>query len=89
MNTGLEKQDADNRRLIESVRQALDVTHLRLLESSKQDWERYFSAADPSDACVSISITSGDSRERPLPCAGIIREGRRSLLNGSGQSLLA
>jgi hypothetical protein len=88
MNTGLQTHDADNRRLIR-FRQALDMIYARLLETAKQEWERNFAGKDPSDACVSVRVTSGDSQRLPLPCAGIRRRRGRSLLNGSGRPLLA
>ena len=83
MNAGLHTYDTDNRRLIGGVRQALDVTYARLLETANQQWERNFEGKDPSDACVSVRVTSGDGRRLPLPCAGILRPRDRSVLNGS------
>jgi hypothetical protein len=79
----------DNRRLIDGLRQALDMNYARLLETAKQKWERNFAGNDPSDACVSVRIRSGDSQERSLPCAGVLRRRRRSVLSGGGRPLLA
>jgi hypothetical protein len=89
MNSDLQTQDADNRRLIDGLRQALDMNYSRLLETAKQQWERNFAGKDPSDACVSVRVTSGDSKRLSLPCAGILRHRGRSLLNGSGRTSLA
>jgi hypothetical protein len=36
MNSDLQTQDADNRRLIDGLRQALDMKYARLLETAKQ-----------------------------------------------------
>jgi hypothetical protein len=89
MNSDLQTQDADNRRLIDGLRQALDMNYSRLLETAKQQWERNFAGKDPSDACVSVRVTSGDSQRLFLPCAGILRKRGRSLLNGSRRPSLA
>ena len=89
MVTNLRNNDADNRRLIDGLRQALDMNYARLLETAKQQWERNFAGKDPSDACVSVRVTSGDSQRPSLPCAGILRRRRRSLLNGNPHGLLA
>ena len=89
MNTDLQTQDADNRRLINGLRQALDMNYARLLETAKQQWERNFAGKDPSDACVSVRVTPGDSERLSLPCAGILRKRGRSLRNESGRPSLA
>ena len=87
MHTELQIQQADNRRLIAGLREALNVNYARLLETAKQDWERHFAGADPSDACVSVRITSAESSRSSLPCAGVLR--RRSVLAHCGRPLLA
>jgi hypothetical protein len=89
MNTDLQIHDADNRRLIDGLRQALDMTYARLLETAKQEWERNFAGKDPSDACGSVRVTLGDSERLSLPCAGILRHRGRSVLSGSGRPVLA
>jgi hypothetical protein len=80
---------ADNRRLIDGLRHALDMNYARLLETAKRRWERNFAVHDPSDACVSVRISSGDSHRLSLPCAGVLRRGRRSILSRSGRPLPA
>ena len=89
MVTNLRNNDADNRRLIDGLRQALDMNHSRLLETAKRQWENNFAGKDPSDACVSVRVTSGDSHRPSLPTAGILRKRRRSLLKGNPHGLLA
>jgi hypothetical protein len=89
MYIDLQRHDAENRRLIDALRQALDSNYSRLREAAKEQWERNFTGKDPSDACVSVRITSGDSQKSSLPCAGILRRGRKSLLNGSGRPSVA
>jgi hypothetical protein len=89
MYIDLQRHDAENRRLINALRKALDSNYSRLRETARQQWERNFSGKDPSDACVSVRVTSGDSQRPSLPCAGILRRRRKSLLNGNGRPSLA
>jgi hypothetical protein len=89
MNTGFEAHDANNRRLVGGLRQALDMAYGRLLETARQEWEHNFAGKDPSDACVSVRVSPGDSQRLSLPCAGILRRPRRSPLNGNRHGLLA
>jgi hypothetical protein len=85
----LQTQETENQRLIDELRQALDMKYARLLETAKQEWTRNFAGNDPSDACVSVRITSGDSQRSSLPSAGILRRRRKPLLNGNRPGLLA
>jgi hypothetical protein len=89
VNTNLKTFAADNRRLIDGLRQALEVNHVRMFETAKLEWERNFAGKDPSDSCVSVRITSGDRKTRTLPCGGILRKPLLSLLAGSGRPSLA
>ena len=89
MVTNLRNNDADDRRLIDGLRQALNLNYARLLETARQEWEHNFAGKDPSDACVSVRITSGDSQSLSLPCGGILRKRGRSLLSISGRPSLA
>lgn len=75
--------------MIDGLRQALDVNYARLLANAQQQWEHNFAGKDPSDACVSVRVSTGDSQRLPLPCAGILRKKRRPLLNGNGRPSLA
>ena len=72
----------DSRRLITGLRHALDVNYARVLDGARQQWERYFEGNDPSDACVSVRITSGK------PSAGVIKKPAASLLY-AGRNLTA
>ena len=67
----------DSRRLITGLRQALDVNYARVLDAARAQWERHFEGSDPSDACVSVRITSGK------PTAGVIKKRAASLLYGT------
>lgn len=64
----------DSRRLITGLRHALDVNYARVLDTARGQWERCFEGNDPSDACVSVRITSGK------PTAGVIKKPAKSLL---------
>jgi hypothetical protein len=81
MNIDLETHDADNRSLIEGLRQALDIHYDRLLETAKTACERHFAGKDPSDACVSVRVTSG----RALSRAGFLQKQDKSPLHGRGR----
>jgi len=89
MYIDLQRHDAENRRLISALRHALDSNYARLLETAQQQWERNFAGKDPSDACVSVRVNSGESPRLSLPTAGILRRGRRSLLKGNPHGLPA
>jgi hypothetical protein len=67
----------DSRRLITGLRHALDVSYTRVLDAAQERWERHFEGGDPSDACVSVRITSGK------PSAGVMRKPAASLLYGT------
>ena len=67
----------DSRRLITGLKHALDVSYERVLEAGRERWERHFEDYDPSNACVSVRITSGK------PTAGVIRKSATSLLYGA------
>lgn len=67
----------DSRRLITGLRHALDVNYGRVLASARAQWERNFEGKDPSDACVSVRITSGK------PTAGILKKPAGSFLPGA------
>jgi hypothetical protein len=73
----------DSRRLITGLKHALDVSYERVLENAKERWERHFEEYDPSNACVSVRITSGK------PTAAVIRKPSGSLLYGARPRLLA
>jgi hypothetical protein len=74
----------NSHRLIAGLRHALDVNYERVLAAAQERWERNFAGRDPSDACVSVRISSGK------PLAGILKKSRGSLLHPNGRrSLLA
>ena len=72
---------SDDGTFINGLRQALALNHTRMLEVAKNYWERKYAGKDPSDACVSVRITSGKPRKSALPCGGILKRKRRRLLS--------
>jgi hypothetical protein len=73
----------DSRRLITGLRNALDINYARVLTTAKARWESNFEGKDPSDACVSVRISSGK------PLAGILKKPAGSLLHAGARILLA
>jgi hypothetical protein len=73
----------DSHRLIAGLRQALDMNYARVLAAAQTRWEAHFAGNDPSDACVSVRISSGK------PMAGILRKSAGSLLHPTAPRLLA
>jgi hypothetical protein len=72
----------DSHRLITGLRHALDVNYARVLDTARTQWERCFEGNDPSDACVTVRITSGK------PTAGVIKKpATTSLLYGRRPSI--
>lgn len=70
----------DSRRLITGLKHALDMNYARVLDAARNEWERSFAGKDPSDACVSVRISSGDSEEIALPSGGILKKPSQSFL---------
>jgi hypothetical protein len=75
-------------RLISGLKHALDMNYARVLDAARNEWERSFAGKDPSDACVSVRITSGDSEKIALPCGGMLKKPSQSLRNGNRRHLL-
>lgn len=73
----------DSRRLIAGLRHALDVNYVRILAGAQAKWETAYAGNDPSDACVSVRITSGK------PTAGVLKKPAASLLHGTRRALPA
>jgi hypothetical protein len=89
MHTELKIHDGENQRLVDGLRQALNANYAQLLKTARHDWERHFAGNDPSDACVSVRVTSGDSPKSSLPCGGVLRRPGRSLVSGYRPGLTA
>ena len=65
--------------LIHRMRESLKINYPKLFETAKKHWERNFAGKDPSDACVSVHVSSGEAPKRSLPCAGVRRRRGRLL----------
>jgi hypothetical protein len=72
----------NSHRLIAGLRHALDLNYERVLATAQARWEENF-GKDPSDACVSVRISSGK------PMAGVLRKSRGTLLQPVRRRLLA
>ena len=70
----------ENAEIIAGLRQALDSSYRRLLETARADWEHLF-GKDPADACVTVRVTISQpnavrgsgflkSRRQPAPKFG-------------------
>ena len=75
MSTELGKNAATHKEMIklemiEGFRHALDQNYRRLLQTARADWERLFADKDPSDACVSIRVTGGDTEPQTRSVRG-------------------
>jgi hypothetical protein len=79
----------NNRRLISGLKHALDMNYARVMEIARNEWEHTFAGKDPSDACVSVRISSGDPQKSAVACGGILRKPSRSLLSGNRPGLMA
>lgn len=71
---------SDPRGFISGLRQALDLNHNRMLTVAKREWERRYAGKDPSDACVTVRISSAEPKKSALPSAGILKKKKRRLL---------
>ncbi|HWM26332.1 MAG TPA: hypothetical protein VNP98_16065 [Chthoniobacterales bacterium] len=71
--------DITNDSLVHRMRQSVKINYPRLFETAQKHWERQFAGKDPSDACVSVRVTSSDSPKRSVPCAGVRRRRGRLL----------
>jgi len=57
----------------EGFERALKRNFERLRENARREWESRFAGTDPSDACVSIRISSSArSSLSPVPAAGFL-----------------
>jgi hypothetical protein len=71
---------SDPRRFISGLRQALDLNHNRMLTVARREWERRYAGKDPSDACVTVRIRSGEPKKNALASGGILKKKKRRLL---------
>ncbi|MBA2432215.1 MAG: hypothetical protein H0V56_08880 [Chthoniobacterales bacterium] len=64
MSDNLQKHDGANaramdRQLVEGLRHGLERNYSRIFATARREWERRFGGRpDPSDACVSVRISS-------------------------------
>jgi hypothetical protein len=44
-----------------------------LIRPARNEWEKRFASKDPSDACVSVRVTSADAKTRSVPASGFLK----------------
>ena len=64
--------------MIEGLQHAIENSYRRLRETARREWESRFTGKDPSDACVSIRVSTAGIQPPVLPCAGFLSRGQRS-----------
>jgi hypothetical protein len=52
-----------SRKLAQAILRRAKENYGRLIAAARKEWERKFAGSDPSDACVTVRISAGDSRE--------------------------
>ena len=59
--------------IAEGFQRALDNNFQRLRENARREWESRFAGNDPSDAYVTVRIsTAPQARWASVPCAGVV-----------------
>ncbi len=71
-----------DRHLINELRRTLDASYERLLEAARMKWESKFAGNDPSDACVTVRITTDEPSPRQLTCAVPVEKPTPPSFNG-------
>jgi hypothetical protein len=63
------------------LERAVDHNFRRLFETAKNEWEQRFAGNDPSDACVSVKITTGEvqTSRAPVRGSGFVKSAKDSL----------
>ncbi|MFN2507945.1 MAG: hypothetical protein ABR589_04140 [Chthoniobacterales bacterium] len=63
MRNSEQSQDVhfSNAQLIAGLQHTLEKNSARILSAAKNRWERQFAGRDPSDACVTVRISSRGS----------------------------
>ena len=79
MSTCIQNHDLEDENLAARMEQSLKINYPRLFETVKKHWELSYAGKDPSDACVSIRVSSSESPKRSVPCAGVRRRRGRLL----------
>jgi hypothetical protein len=59
--------------MLAGLERALDNHFERLRENARAQWKKHFAEADPSDACVTVRIsTASGAQLGSVPCAGFL-----------------
>lgn len=62
-----------DRQLANGLRKALHHNYGRVCGAAKEEFERRFAGKDPSDACVSVRISTGGPRSLARGVSGALR----------------
>ena len=73
----------------EGLKWAIDNSYRRLLDAARHEWEQRFAGPNPSDACVSVRISSPASEAPGLTLVYQLRGKRTSLRSGETRLRLA
>jgi hypothetical protein len=63
LHNGYEPKRESPHQVAQAMLRAVKKNCGRLIAEARKEWERRFADSDPSDACVTVRITSSDSRE--------------------------
>jgi hypothetical protein len=75
--------------LTAGMRQSIAARFEQILGAAAADWEKRFAGADPSDACVSVRITTGPARQNGTAGGGVLTKPARGKFSGSALRRLA
>jgi hypothetical protein len=52
-----------SRKVAQAMLRTVERNYGRLIAEARKEWERRFAGRDPSDACVTVRVSSTDSRQ--------------------------
>jgi hypothetical protein len=61
------------------LHRAIDNNFKRLVENARVQWERNFAGKDPSDACVTVRVTTSETpvERPPVPGSGFVKSSKK------------
>lgn len=61
MHNSCESKGPDSRQIVQTMVRAVEKKHGELISAARKEWERRFAGSDPSDACVTVRISTNKS----------------------------
>jgi hypothetical protein len=58
-----ESQGDLSRQIAEGMLRAIERNYGRLVATARKEWERKYAGSDPSDTCVTVRISTGESSD--------------------------